>query len=341
MNEVVLEIGDPEAVPPGVIVYLDQLHWVTLAQQVWAPEKVAARERQAAERLIELSEARLITIPLSSGNLIEMSQLDGKRRRHLATTMLRLSRGWQMRNPIAVRGEELRRVLSREAPVLPNVFTLDPGAMFAEGIEPPDPIQDLPPEWQQTFQALTTVNSMVATVIEDKKIISIEGREKAALWAQIHGNLATYMRDDCTPREHKRSSALTALLTDLRQEIGAAANDVAISQDDFSHWLQEDLEEDLARLPYLGRHHEVIHRRLSNADEKWEANDLVDINYLCCAAGYADVMVGEKKTAEHLKRVEKKVSVGAYVCRTLAQAAERIDELIADADASRAGAQTP
>jgi hypothetical protein len=43
--------------------------------------------------------------------------------------MLELSRDWQMRNPVRVRGDELRALFRGEPPVAPNVFILAPGVL--------------------------------------------------------------------------------------------------------------------------------------------------------------------------------------------------------------------
>lgn len=80
-------------------------------------------------------------------------------------------------------------------------------------------------------------------------------------------------------------------------------------------------------MPYVGRLGEVLYLRLRNADEKWEANDLNDMNSLCAAAGYADVTVGEKKTIEYLRRVEPRVCPGSQLCRQLSEAVELLSAL--------------
>jgi hypothetical protein len=123
-------------------------------------------------------------------------------------------------------------------------------------------------------------------------------------------------------------SAVPAKKHPLRSEfdIAGAASDVGLDTAGLDTWLTDGLEEDLARMPYLGRQYEVIHQRLSNADDHWEGNDLTDINFLACAAGYADVVVGEKKASEYLKRVAPKVTEGAFVCRRLSDAVEWIRE---------------
>jgi hypothetical protein len=119
-EEVILEMvgpGAPWPAPMHPVVYLDQLHWITLARCLWAPEKLGEADRGAAARLIELARERKICLPFSAGNLTEMTQMDGRHRRHLATTILRLSRGWQMRNPIAIRRGELDATCSTGSPL--------------------------------------------------------------------------------------------------------------------------------------------------------------------------------------------------------------------------------
>ena len=149
----------------------------------------------------------------------------------------------------------------------------------------------------------------------------------AERWAQLHHELAIHMREHKTPKEHVRLNARARFLSDMAQEIAGAAGDAGLDQAGLAQWLAADaLEEELARMPCLGRQYEVIHQRLSNADDHWEANDLTDVNFLACAAGYADVVVGEKKISEYLKRVTPKVTEGAFVCRHLSDAVEWLQE---------------
>jgi hypothetical protein len=89
------------------VVYLDQNHWIMLARQQWAPEKVPAPHRDGYERLTMLARERAIVLPLSAAHAFETARRDGRQRRELATTMLQFSRGWQMRSPLKVRREEL------------------------------------------------------------------------------------------------------------------------------------------------------------------------------------------------------------------------------------------
>jgi hypothetical protein len=65
-----------------------------------------------------------------------------------------------------------------------------------------------------------------------------------------------------------------------------------------------------------------------NADDRWERNDLNDLLYLCCAAAYADIVVGEKKTCNYLQRVQSNVTPGAQVFAGLADALPSIEAAV-------------
>ncbi len=309
------------------VVYLDQCHWVTLAQQLWAPSKVAERERDAAARLIDLAQDRQVILPLSGGHLTETVGLLGARRRHLATTMIGLSRGWQMLNPIVVRGLELKAALAGQDARVPDVFGLEPYSLFIDGPEPPTGGADLPPPWPQVNRHVVCALSIYTTLVEPERLNSAEGDEMAGRWAAKHQNLALGMRERRTAREHVPDVAWAMLLSDLQLEIAQAAMRARVSVEDAVAWLEHDARADLAEMPYLGRQYEVIRQRLSNADDRWEANDLTDLNFLACAAGYADVVVGEKKMTEYLRRPEPRVTLGASIHRTLSDAVAEVDAL--------------
>ena len=83
-------------------------------------------------------------------------------------------------------------------------------------------------------------------------------------------------------------------------------------------WLQR-ADADVAAMPYLSRYRAVVFARLRNVGGISSGNDLTDLNYLCCAAGYADVVVGENRTIGDL-RTAPGVPAGAELATTLAEA---------------------
>ncbi len=94
--------------------------------------------------------------------------------------------------------------------------------------------------------------------------------------------------------------------------------------EDFHTWMLETADDDLTKLAYVGRNRDVIHLRLCNSNDQWKANDLIDMNYLPCAAAYADYIVAERKTIDYLRRAERGRTGGAVTSSSLAQLFEHL-----------------
>jgi hypothetical protein len=326
----IVEVGADSAAdgpPTGrPVVYLDQLHWVSLAKQRHAPEKLNEATARAAAVLIQLAEAQRILLPLSAGHLTEMGHLKGHRREHLGLTLMALSRGWQMRNPVAVRTAEFLRAMRGESPRAAGVFTLQPEVLFAAS-KPSEPATHLPPPFDDLLPRLTWASALYAEVLDDEAIDMREGHEAAERWAAGFPSLAKYMREHKTSAEHARINTRARLIADLGDETAMSAQRAGLSPEQYSQWLQDELPERLREMPYVGRLHEVLYHRLRNADDTWERNDLIDMNFLCCAAGYADIVIGEKQTSEYLRRAVSRSAPGAVVCRTLPEAIDALQRL--------------
>jgi hypothetical protein len=132
------------------------------------------------------------------------------------------------------------------------------------------------------------------------------------------------MRDHKTSAEHARLNTRARLIADLGDESAMAAQRAGLSPEQYSLWLEHELPDQLPEMPYLGRLQEVLYHRLRNADDKWERNDLIDMNFLCCAAGYAEIVVGEKQTIAYLRRADSRSAPGAVVCPTLPKAIDAL-----------------
>ncbi len=230
-DEVTLEVagsGGRGEQPRGAVVYLDQLHWIALARHRWAPEKLSEVERAAAGEFVTMAERQEVTLVISAANVTEATQMDGRHRRHVATMLLGLSRGWQMRSPLAIRAQELSAAMRGENPRVPAPFTLRSGAIFADGLEPVDAPEDFPANWKEFFQSIVAMDAVVASIINDEKIPKLEGEAMAEQWAQSHHELAIYMREHKTPKEHVRLNARARFLGDMAQEIAGAARDAGL-----------------------------------------------------------------------------------------------------------------
>jgi len=300
--------------PDRPVVYLDQCHRITLARQLWAPEKVLARERDAAVALIEMARGGEVILPISSANLTEMTPADGAFRRNLGLTMLQLSRGWQMRNPVHVRGAELRSLFAGENPATANVFTLAPGVLFIGQ----NPLAPAPPRapFAAFLQRISEVFAIYQVAVEDEKIPNPDGLERAEAWAQEQRRFALLLREDRVSPAKAQHYAAARLIHDLAEEVLAATRTSGLTEQEVKEWLANGLDDGVNEMPSLGVIHRTIYDRVKNAEAKWEANHFNDIQFLSCAAAYADVVVGEKETSEHLKHAQRG-RPGAVICRTL------------------------
>lgn len=200
-----VDIGVPgQAVPTGVpVVYLDQLHWISLARQLWAPDRLRESEREAAGTLIGLAREQRILPPVAGAHLTELAPVAGRRRRDLAATILGLCRGWQMQNP--VRGEYAASMLGQD-PVAADVFTLEPGVLFVDGPAPPAPMPGAPPDLAEMLTRVIAISAVYSAML-DEPVDMGEGKAAAEQWAMNFPQLATYMREQRMSAEHARINA--------------------------------------------------------------------------------------------------------------------------------------
>ncbi len=320
------EIGPVEC-PQAPVAYLDQNHWVELARQQWSPEKVPAPHRDGYARLLTLARERAVVLPLSAAHCFETARKDGRQRRQLGTTMLQLSRGWQMRAPLKVRREELLCNISRlhpgsEAIDQRPVFTLDPDALFTSSDY----------ETKESFEAdlharLTWPPALADAVIEDEREDDENARTKAQHWAAVHSGIAARMAEANASAEEKWATARMALLADLTDELAAVASTVGLEQGEWEAWLA-DSEVNFAFMPSIARVQQSTHRRLCNPQHRWRVNDLSDMYFLACAAGYADFLLAEKATSNDLRRAESRVPPGARICRSPGELVELLEDQI-------------
>ena len=67
--------------------------------------------------------------------------------------------------------------------------------------------------------------------------------------------------------------------------------------------------------------------RVRNTQQGWESNDLIDGMYLCCAAGYADLVVGERNAIGYLRQ-GRDCPLGAELTASLSEAVTVLERLV-------------
>jgi hypothetical protein len=317
--------GEPTAVVelhrPGVnvadlvagrsTIYLDQNHWSTLAAVRHGERPARRDEIEPARRLMELVDAERVLLPVSAGHLVETTPLHGPRRVALAGAVLALGRGWQMRNPLHVRVEEMTRALSGSSRIAVNVFA--PGADGFFGSQPAaaqgqKSSRDATTKelLRGTLEAATTVLGLYDAII-DEEAIADEGRRAhaaAEAWAAKFGGIARRMREADEPVSMVRRVAHANLQADMVDDIIRASSAARITPKEAIDRLNV-AEDPIARMPFLAQMRQMLYARMRNAGQRWEANDLVDMMFLCCAAGYADLVVGERRAIGYLRQARQ------------------------------------
>lgn len=298
------------------IVYLDQNHWVTMAQARIAPGKIQrADERQAADELWGLVTTGQVRLPLSSAHLVETVRAgDRERRRDLAKVMLDAYDGWHMMNPLVVRRYEFVGGFGGPAPTVADVFTIAAESPFFTYVPAignaargqAQPLATTSAIWRAVWASLLLGETLSKEELDTTTDI-------IKRWAAVPAALAQHLRDH--PEEHDmRLVTVAYLIGDFKADIAQAGVLGGISNEELVNHLQpENVVGFFNRLPFTGRVLEVVQARLRNTADKWVNNDLNDLFFLACAAGYADHVVAEKKTGHYLREADKLTAPGASV----------------------------
>lgn len=302
-----------------LVIYLDQKDWRTLRDVRYDPESIPVREeREAAEALIRLVEADKVILPMSSGHLIETTKWSREDLRYqLGLTILQLSRGWQLLDPLAIRTGEVRAALTHRGQsrdlAVPNVITLRPGALRIVQDQPYRPPIQFPPQHALASQATLTLVSYFAVMLDAK------GTEQFDLtgWVERQQQMSGWLAERVSDRAAADRSVDAFFVDDTIYEIARAASAVGISHSQLMAWLQHQLPGDVPKMPSLGLFREVLRERHLNRNTRWEESDLADLTYLTCAGGYADHVVGERQLTHHLARAVARLGRGVHVHRNL------------------------
>ncbi len=306
------------------IIYLDQCHWISLAQAQFSRDKLQVPdELAAADFILKIATADKIRLPLSGAHMVETAKAgNGVRRRQLADTMLSVYKGWHMSNPIDVRGEEMKQAFAL-APVplsQDQVFSQRPWAPFSM-IDPyvcED--QTLPPQLHRLSKELSWKFAWTDILRSEPFDPSVWDAAYSGIrtWVQVFQGLASELKDQHVTMEKLRFLVAYQTLADLQQELSVAAVHSGITMDILEQRLQsKNYVEFFQQLPFVGRMMEATILRLRNSQDDWHENDFIDMLFLSCAAAYADIVVAERKTADMLLRTATKVKSSGVICANL------------------------
>lgn len=307
------------------VVYLDQNHWSTLAFTLLEPSRVRKKsEIEPATRIIQLARDGGIILPLSNAHLLETYALHGARRYQVGINMAQLTGGWQMRHPLKVRRAEIASSLVAElrptsGPALKihPVITLEPFAALDDGTNAAE-MDPNDPELYRLAHLSSSV--MLATLLDPEGLKKVP----ATGWAESQQAFTDHLATRSGPKPLKGSASYAWTFLDIfgdvvKRLVAMGANPATLEGIKPRTFLQ--------RTPMLRLYSEVARFRHVDRAARWEPNDLVDMMFLTCAAGYADYVAGEKKTAKHIAQAQRAAGITVNTYPTLE---ELIDALARD-----------
>jgi hypothetical protein len=217
-----------------------------------------------------------------------------------------------MRNPIEVRKEELSAALDGRPPVADSLASLGADVLFTRPLRPVDG-SGLPEPMTLTLPRLVNLLSVSGMLANEAQVAHEGGRAAVETWAKNFEDLGADLSSREASQEEVRFAAHKAVLRDCYEELLDLASTPTLAA-----WLNNS-ENDLSIMPYLSRYRWAIFTRLRNTGAKWRGSDFTDLNYLCCAAGYAHLVVGEKRAISDLRAV-RSGPCGAILATSLAEA---------------------
>lgn len=233
----------------------------------------------------------------------ETTPLYGAKRKRLALTMLQLSHGWHMRNPVHVRRDEIASVLSNAGASAaghnqPEVFTLDVDSQYATF----PGAQSEPATLPECMNWLSTRLAAVAAefdLLTDPQHIA---PTKTTGWCEELAALGRDAEFQALPVARRRAAARARALVDAVADppVSELLQRSGLSPAATAPVLLQGLEDRADTMPFLRLYADALGERLVNRT-RWEPNDLIDMLYLACAAAYLDPTVPRSISAHRTK----------------------------------------
>lgn len=319
--EVWSPVGDPVKGRPSV--YLDQLHWSTIAKTLVKPEALSEADRTAAQRIMKLGHDGGIRLPLSSATMQETAALFGDRRYEVGIAIASLSGGWQLRDPLELRRREFAawfaERLSLDAPVpTADAVTLAPRSVFGDRIESAAGA-DLSDSMRQFMDALTWPSVLVSMLIDPDPIAGVPPTR----WAEANGDIAKWMAS--MSREQRASAATWAAIQDNEGLMSSALSLVGDPSTLVGRLKPEDLADAVTDTRFGGLYTAIMGERHRDPNRRWLPNDLNDIMFLTCAAAYCDYVAAERSTGRQMAQLLTRRKEKPNVYTTLPELVEALD----------------
>lgn len=259
--------------------------------------------------------------------MIETTPLYGAKRHRLALTMLQLSRGWHMRNPVDVRRDEIASVLGNAGTSTSGqrlaVFTLDADSLYVTSPRPQPEATGLPGYLDWLCTQLTAVAANFDLLIDPQRIVP----EKTTGWCNELNALGHDTQFQALPAAKRRVAAQARALIDAIADMPVLDlfQRRGLSPEDAVTALLQGLQASTDTMPFLRLYADALGVRLLNRAQ-WEPNDLIDMLYLACAAAYADDVAAERAATQYLNIAWQARPEPCPVVPTLRELVSRLTE---------------
>lgn len=316
------------------VVYLDQNHWSTISKAIHAPHRVNTPEEcAAAQAIARLALQGHVALPMSAGHMYETTKWTADPDRyHLALTLLRLGGGWIMADPLTVRRVEISAALAQRyqgrTPPKFTPFGHDWSGLFATDRAPelPAPPPDFGPIEQEQYARWTNVIGLAATLLDDEPVEETQSTG----WAESMQRFTDWLATEQTEQPLRLARTDLAFFADISGTIAEEAHVLRLPRADLHDWNLRHHGEDVDRSPMLGLFREAMRQKLATSTTTWKQNDLTDLMYLSCGAGYADVTVGERQLIGQLTGGARRLKRSLRAFRRLQDALPSILDLVGD-----------
>ncbi|MGV5037099.1 hypothetical protein ACVB8X_32115 [Streptomyces sp. NRAIS4] len=323
--------GRSDQLERRLVVYLDQNMWRPVSDALHGEGGVDRKDHDAAEQLVQWVRDRRIVLPASAGHYHETTKWSvADKRYRLGLTILQLSRGWQMRDPLQVRRDEIggmfRCWLGKTDDARARaVFTLAPNSLHSSTrLAPYVPPSDFSVDDAFRMVALTSASAYIDVMLDAERIEPVPEPG----WVRSNQQFSDWLDAQDWDSQQKRRSIDAFLFADLQRELAEGAHLAGLSQQELQQWGQKQPMEGFGALPATGLYREMLQNRHLNRGTGWKRNDLIDMIYLSCAAGYADFVVCERHMREPLERGVRRLGLPTKVFRRLREAVTALGDAL-------------
>jgi hypothetical protein len=286
-------------------VYLDQNKWIDLSRALHG-EPEGDRYRDVLTIAGAAAKDGHASFPLSSGHVFETWKARrAEMRQPLAQVMAALSRNHAIAPPWQIVPAELDRAFQRR---FGRPFTVLPLQPFGFGMRhrSGDAALDLDSEVRcAVLEANPGLTDVELTAWLDTMLLvgPPEDLPTSDISQPPLGLAQGYRDEEALPKRSARALA-ARMLINLGDPFHEAQVRARVATDDVLGLQAEGLTDFMLDLPSQAGVLELHWLLHDNPENKWAANDLVDITYLSLAVAYCDVVVTEKKWTHLFNRTD-------------------------------------